>query len=174
MPSSHLVDAVDRLEPIKYAGSLFRHVADGRHPLSGAGARSLGGRWNPRQSFATLYLAAERSTVEAEFRRMAYRQGLNPKQFLPRRIYRIEVELQSVIDLTRPDLLPEVLRGVDLSSDDLVVTQAIGEAAQYLGREAILAPSAAGDGNVLAVFIDRLLPESRVDDVDFETWTRPP
>ncbi|MGH2824591.1 MAG: RES domain-containing protein, partial [Thermoleophilaceae bacterium] len=34
-----------------------------RHPLSGAGARSLGGRWNPRESFATLYLALERETV---------------------------------------------------------------------------------------------------------------
>lgn len=174
MPSSHLVDAVDRIEPIQYAGSLFRHVAAGRHPLSGAGARSLGGRWNPRQSFAALYLAAEKATVEAEFRRMANRQGRNPRQFLPRRIYRIEVELQSVVDLTQPELLPETLRDVDLSSDDLAVTQAIGEAAQYLGREAILAPSAAGEGEVLAVFIDRLLPDSRVDDVDFETWNRPP
>ena len=174
MPSSHLIDAIDQLEPIAYAGNLFRHIAAGRHPLSGAGARSQGGRWNAPQSFATLYLADRKSTVEAEFRRMAGRQGLDPSQFLPRRIYRLAVELQAVVDLTHSELLPQVLADIDLISDDLTGTQAIGEAAQYLGREAILAPSAAGQGNVLAVFIDRLLPESRVVDVDFEVWTEVP
>jgi RES domain-containing protein len=174
MPSSHLVDAIDRLEPVAYAGNLFRHVAVGRHPLSGAGARSLGGRWNPPQSFATLYLGDRESTVEAEFRRMAARQGLHPSQFLPRRIYRLAVELQAVVDLTHPESLSQEFGEVDLISDDLSVTQSIGEAAQYLGREAILAPSAAGEGNVLAVFIDRLLPESRVMDVNFEVWTEVP
>jgi RES domain-containing protein len=171
MPSSHLVDAIDRLEPVAYAGDLFRHVAAGRHPLSGAGARSQGGRWNPPQSFATLYLADRQATVEAEFRRMATRQGLHPSQFLPRRIYRLDVELQAVVDLTKPESLPQELADIDLSSDDLTATQAVGEAAQYLGREAILAPSAAGEGSVLAVFIDRLLPQSRVIDIDFEVWT---
>jgi RES domain-containing protein len=174
MPSSHLVDAIDRLESIAYEGNLFRHVAAGRHPLSGAGARSQGGRWNPPQSFATLYLADRKATVEAEFRRMARRQGLDPSQFLPRRIYGIEVELQAVVDLTRATSRPDVLSDLELSSDDLTITQAVGEAAQYLGREAILAPSAAGEGNVLAVFIDRLLPGSRVDGIDFEVWPEMP
>jgi RES domain-containing protein len=170
MPSTHLVDAIDRLDPIPYAGDVYRHVAAGRHPLSGAGARSLGGRWNPPQSFATLYLADQKATVEAEFRRMARRQGLSPSSFLPRRLYRIAVDLRAVIDLTDPRSLPEGIAGLELGADNLSSTQAIGEAAQYLGREGILAPSAAGDGNVLALFINRLMPDSRVDDVDFELW----
>jgi RES domain-containing protein len=174
MPSSHLVDAIDQLEPVTYAGDVYRHVAEGRHPLSGAGARSQGGRWNPPQSFATLYLADRKSTVEAEFRRMAGRQGLDPTQFLPRRIYRLTVELKAVVDLTDPEVLPKGLADLDFGSDDLSSTQGVGEAAQYLGREAILAPSAAGEGNVLAVFIDRLLPDSRVVDVDFVVWTEVP
>jgi RES domain-containing protein len=174
VPASHLVDAIDRLAPVTYKGGLFRHVASGRHPLSGAGARSLGGRWNPPQSFATLYLAESRETVEAEFRRMAGRQGLDPAQFLPRRIYRLEAELQAVLDLTEPAALAPALAELDLSSEDLSATQAVGEAAQYLGREAILAPSATGAGLVLAVFIDRLLPESRVEALDFEEWAEAP
>ncbi len=174
MPSSHLVDAIDRLDPISYAGDVYRHVAAGRHPLSGAGARSLGGRWNPPQSFATLYLGDRKTAVEAEFRRMARRQGLDPSSFLPRRLYRLEVDLQAVVDLTGAQVLPDALADADFGLDDLTVTQAIGEAAQYLGREGILVPSAAGDGKVLAVFIDRLLPESRVDDIDFEIWTESP
>jgi RES domain-containing protein len=174
MPSAHLVDAVDQLDPVPYAGDLFRHVAAGRHPLSGAGARSLGGRWNPRDSFATLYLADEKATVEAEFRRMADRQGLDPTEFLPRRLYRIAVELRAVVDLTDREALPFGLKNLDLVADNLSDTQALGEAAQYLGREAILAPSAAGRGHVLAVFIDRLLPDSRVVDLDYEIWTEVP
>lgn len=173
MPFSHLVDAIDRIDPIPYAGEVYRHVAVDRHPLSGAGARSLGGRWNPPQSFATLYLADRKSTVEAEFSRMAWRQGLDPSSFLPRRVYRLAVDLHSVVDLTGERARSEVFAEVDLGSDDLAVTQAIGEAAQYLGREAILAPSAAGEGKVIAVFIDRLKPESRVEDIDFEVWTAP-
>jgi RES domain-containing protein len=170
MPSSHLVDAVGRIDPILYRGELYRHIAVGRHPLSGAGARSQGGRWNPPQSFATLYLAESKATVEAEFRRMAQRQGLDPSQFLPRRIYRLEIELHSVVDLTSPADLPAALADLDFSSSELTDTQAVGAAAQYLGREAILAPSATGEGRVLAVFIDRLLPDSRVEDVEFEVW----
>jgi RES domain-containing protein len=174
VPASNLVDAIDRLEPIAYAGGVFRHVASGRHPLSGAGARSVGGRWNPPQSFATLYLADSKATVEAEFQRMAGRQGLDPAQFLPRRIYRLGVELQAVVDMTQPASLMPALAELDLSADDLSAAQAVGEAAQYLGREAILAPSATGSGLVLAVFIDRLLPESRVEAIDFEEWTKAP
>lgn len=105
---------------------------------------------------------------------MADRQGLDPTEFLPRRIYRIAVELQAVVDLTGRQALPSALANLDLVADDLSDTQALGEAAQYLGREAIFAPSAAGRGNVLAVFIDRLHPDSRVVDVDYEVWTEIP
>jgi hypothetical protein len=86
-------------------------------------------------------------------------------------LYRLEVDLQAVVDLAGAQVLPDALADADFGLDDLTVTQASGEAAQYLGRERILVPSTAGDGKVLAVFIDRLLPESRVDDIDFEIWT---
>lgn len=101
---------------------------------------------------------------------MARRQGLDPSHFAATD-HRLAVELQAVVDLTRTESLPQELADLDPISDDLTATQAVGEAVQCLGREAILAPSAAGEGNVLAVFIDRLLPDSRVVDVDFEVWT---
>lgn len=58
-----------------------------REPPSplGAGASSLGGRSNPPESFATLYLALDRETVVREFFRLAHRMGGAPDDFVPRR-----------------------------------------------------------------------------------------
>lgn len=105
---------------------------------------------------------------------MARRNGRAPEEFVPRRIYRLHLELQAIVDLTDARTVPQALAGLDFQGDDLAVTQAIGEAAQYLGREAIMAPSAAGGGDVLAVFIDRLQPDSVVEPIDFEIWSVPP
>jgi RES domain-containing protein len=173
MPSPHLVDALDQIEPAPYRGEAFRHVSADRHPLSGAGARSLGGRWNPPDSFATVYLGDSEETAEREFLRFVARSNLRPGDFLPRRLYRLEVTLCAVVDLTQPEL-PEALAKIDFGSDDLGPTQAIGEAAQYLGHEAILAPSAAGAGTVLALFNDRLQRGSSVDPLDWRLWESPP
>lgn len=170
MPLPHLVDAIDHLDPGSYAGTAYRHIAANWHPLSGAGARSLGGRWNPPESFATLYLALSEEAAVEEFRRMARRSGLTPGDFVPRRLYRLHLELQAVVDLTRDEPLPGSLAEVDFRSPDLRASQAVGEAAQYLGREAIRAPSAAGVGEILAVFIDRLQPDSVVEPRGYETW----
>ena len=87
MVSAHLVSAIDQLEPVPYAGTAFRHISPQYHPLSGIGARTQGGRWNPPQSFATLYLGAERETVIAEFGRIVMRSGRAANEFLPRRFY---------------------------------------------------------------------------------------
>jgi hypothetical protein len=62
----------------------------------------------------------------------------------------------------------------DLRDDDLSNCQAIGEAAEYLGREGIIIPSATGSGTVLAVFFDRLDPDSAIEVIDFETWEAAP
>jgi len=174
MPAPVLVDAIDQIDPIPFQGEAYRHIAAKWHPLSGAGARSRGGRWNPPESFATLYLAVNEETAIEEFRRMARRNGRTPKDFVPRRLYCFHLELEAIVDLTGGQALPQALHGLDFRGDDLTLTQAIGEAAQYLGREAIKAPSAAGNGDVLAVFMDRLRPDSIVEARDFEVWADPP
>jgi RES domain-containing protein len=73
----------------------------------------------------------------------------------PRRLATIRVRLSRVLDLTNEQV--RVALGVsetDLTADDPVIPRAIGETAHHLGYEAILAPSAAGRGRVLAVFLD--------------------
>ncbi|MBA3234480.1 MAG: RES domain-containing protein, partial [Chloroflexi bacterium] len=85
----------------------------------------------------------------------------------PRRLSTIRVRLSRVLDLTRPDVCAAL--GVsenDLTDDEVALPQAIGEAAHHLGYEAILAPSAAGDGNVLAIFLDNRAADSVLEIVE--------
>jgi RES domain-containing protein len=172
---SQLLARVDALDPLALSTQAFRHVAHDRHPLSGAGARLHGGRWNPPDSFATLYLALERPTTISEFYRLAARQGRTPEDFLPRRMYRYEVALSAVLDLRDPTARASVELGeAELRSNDAAKCRQIGEAAHYLGLEGILAPSATGEGTVLAVFFDRLHADSQIRDIDHEPWTAPP
>jgi len=104
---------------------------------------------------------------------MANRSRRAPEDFVPRRLYRIHLELSAVVDFTGQQL-PDGFEALDLRAQDLAATQEIGEAAQYLGREAIRAPSATGVGEILAVFIDRLQPDSVVEAGSYETWTAVP
>jgi RES domain-containing protein len=171
----HLLAGVDALGAVAVSTVAFRHMAEGRHPLSGAGARLHGGRWNPPQSFSTLYLALERETTIAELHRLAFRQGRVPDDFLPRRMYRYEVALAAVLDLRDPGARVELkLSDAELRSVDAARCRLIGEAANQLGFEGILAPSATGSGTVLAVFFDRLRASSSVRDIDHETWSASP
>ncbi len=175
MVDRHLLAGVDALGSVALSTVAFRHVAEGRHPLSGAGARLHGGRWNPPESFSTLYLALERETTIAELYRLASRQGMIPEDFLPRRMYRYEVALAAVLDLRDPTARLQLeLSDADLRSVDASRCRSIGVAANQLGFECILAPSATGSGTVLAVFFDRLRAGSTVRDIDHQVWIAPP
>jgi RES domain-containing protein len=171
MPDGRLVELVDRLPRSSYAGRVYRHQGPGHPPLNAEGARIHGGRWNPKESFPVLYLAPEEKTVIAEFYRLAERQGMEPASLLPRRLYRYNVRLGAVLDLT-DDLAREAVRldSSDLAADDPSKCQAVGDAAHYAGFEAVRAASAAGPGTVLAVFMDQLKPESFVEPIDFIEW----
>jgi hypothetical protein len=103
------------------------------------------------------------------------RQGLSPTSFLPRKLYRYQCKLDSLLDL-RPTTAQEFvgLSAADLSSDDPNACRAVGEAAYAAGREGVLAPSATGCGDVLAVFLERLRPSARIRDIDAELWEQVP
>lgn len=171
MVSEVLVAQVDRLDRVAYQGLGYRHIARPRDPLSGAGARTAGGRWNPRESFSVLYLGLDTGVVSAEFARMAARQGRKVTDFLPRRLYTYEIHLSAVLDLT-DQAAREALGLTDeaLSADELGACQEVGAAAHYAGFEAVLAPSATSRGTVLAVFMDNLDLDSSVQVAHQEEW----
>lgn len=174
MPDPDLVERLDHLPRRILQAVSYRHVSEGRQPLSGEGARIQGGRWNSPESFPTLYVGMTEDVVAAEFRRLARRSGRSTADFLPRQLYEIDVRLQLVLDLTDGGHVAALeIDAADLVSDDLTTCQALGDAAHYLGTEAVLAPSAAGAGVALAVFTDRLGPTSVLTPRLLRVWDVP-
>lgn len=168
-----LAPAINGLAPTAYSGSAFRHQAvEWRYSQPGAGARTAGGRWNPPQSFATLYLALSVETAEAELRRLASRAGRRLTDFMPRHLLEFDARLEALLDLTRPGALEAVgLSSEEYGTEDAARCQEVGEVAHHLGREGIKAPSATGTGTVLAIFVERLQPPSSLELVSTTTWS---
>ncbi len=99
-----------------YEGSAFRQQSPRHDPLSGEGARIMGGRFNPPESFPVLYLCSTRRCAVAEFRQFAKRHPIGPEGFLPRVLYEYSVEFASVLDLTDA----RVLTTFELDAEHLI------------------------------------------------------
>jgi RES domain-containing protein len=135
----------------------YRNQAADFDPRSGDGARRMGGRFNPAHSFPVLYLCSTRPCVVAELTRQAARQNLSPEDLLPREIWRIQADLDRVLDLTDATVLAEL--GLDAGSlvlEDRSICHQIGEAAHEHRFQAIRSPSATGVGLVLGIFTENL------------------
>jgi len=122
--------------------------------LSGDGARRQGGRWNPPDSYPVVYAALDVPAVDREYARAMRQAGL-PLSTRKRSLATIRVHLSRVLDLTDADTRRALGIDVgDIVGDDPAVPRAIGVAASHLGFEAILAPSAAGAGSVMAILLN--------------------
>ena len=153
-----LVQRVDQLGQAHWSGQTHRYTAAKRDPLSGAGARLFGGRWNPKDIFATVYLAVPLNACLGEVSRTAASQGTTPEVLLQAdyRLHTIDVSEIPVLDLRSDEALTHVgLTRSDLEDPDWTACQSVGNAAWFLGHAGVLAPSATGEGNVLAAFETR-------------------
>lgn len=149
--------AVAALPGVSYEGAGYRQQAPEFDPLSGEGARRKGGRFNPPDSFSVLYLCSTRACAVAEFYRAGNRLAIGPEGLLPRHLFRYEIQLDQVLDLTRTENLEQLgVSPSDLVGEDLSVTRSIGEGAHSLGIQAIRSPSAAGQDDVLALLIENI------------------
>lgn len=84
---------------------------------------------------------------------------------LPRVLYRYEISLDGVLDLTTSATLGHIgITAQQVTGADLAIPRQIGESAHATGIQAIKAPSATGVDTVIAVFPEllgsgRLIPE---------------
>jgi len=158
---------------VPFTGEGWRHLSPRYEPLSGEGARLNGGRFNPPGGFPVLYLCRTRPCAVAELRHMGDRQAIGLEGLLPRVVYRYEIELTRVLDLTLDTVRQAVGVGSEvLAGPDWTVCQELGTTAHAVGAQAILSPSATGVDDVLAVFVQNIglgtLTPTRV-----EEWHRP-
>ena len=149
-----------------YVGDAFRHMAARwDDPLSAEGARIRGGRFNPPDSFPVLYLFTTRLCTIAELSLLGRRQMVGVKGLLPRVLYRYEISLDRVLDLSSEATLEYLgITKQQVTGSDLTIPRQIGESAHATGSQAIKALSATGVDQVIAVFpqslgAGRLLPE---------------
>ncbi len=157
-----IVEQVDALGVTSWSGTVYRYTSASRDALSGEGARLNGGRWNPRGLFPTVYLADPFPACLSEFKRMAHAFGMPPQAIIARGYltHTIAVTTLPVLDLRTDGALDRVgLQRSDIEDqDDWTACQAVGHAAWFLERAGILAPSATGEGTVLAAFEERVGP----------------
>jgi RES domain-containing protein len=138
---------------ISLSTTAVRHLSPKYDPRSGEGARLSGGRFNPPDSFPTLYLCETRACAIAELTRLGARHIVGVEGLLPRVLYRYELDLDRVLDLTDRQVREHIDVSVaDLVGDDWSLCQAIGTEAHAAGDQAIRTYSATDVDTVLVVF----------------------
>jgi RES domain-containing protein len=112
------------------------------------------GRWQRGSVVRAIYLGDSEATVWAEWYRHTSEAGVPPSRRLPRAMWKVEVDLGDVADLTADgDLAAHGIARLDPSRRQWSETQPIGEAYFRDGARGLLAPSAAKlGGRVLAIF----------------------
>ena len=119
-----------------------------------------------------LYTATDLATVDAEFAHQLARARLRPDSLRPRELATIRVSLHRVLDLREASVREALgVRLEALLANDPALPRAIGEAANHLGYEAVIAPSAApGGAEIVAVFLNNRAPDSSLELVKVEPY----
>jgi RES domain-containing protein len=133
----------------------FRHVPAGGAPLYRP-ERPADGRWQRGQVVEGFYLASDEQTAWAEWYRALAELAVPPMRQMPRDLWRFEVELEGVADLSDARKLAAV--GLPLpepSRKQWPRFQALGEALAAGGWTGILYPSAARSGSKVALCVFR-------------------
>ena len=167
-----LLDALDAFERVRYTGETWRVVRDGRDPLQGSAS---GGRWDPAL-FDVLYTSLDPVGAVAEVHFHLSRQPVFPSK-LTYQLHRIGVTTTRTLRL--PDVAAMVPLGVDPARYREILyepTQAIGDAACFLGFDSIIAPNARWSCNNLILFTDQIAPTDleviESSEVDWTEWRK--
>jgi RES domain len=167
-----LLDALDAFARVPYDGETWRAVRRGRDPLQSSAS---GGRWDPTL-FDVLYTSLVPEGAVAEVHFHLSRQPVFPSK-MRYGLHRIRVRTAKTLML--PNLPAMVPLGVDPARYKEILyeaTQAIGDAAYFLGFDSISAPNARWSCNNLIVFSDQIAPADlellNSSEVNWAEWLR--
>ncbi len=126
-----------------------------------AGSLKAGGRFNPPSEFGALYTSLDAATATKEVARGLRQRGVDPTQFPSGAwwIYELEVKIETVLDLTDPDVLQKAGMQTDaVAGGEVHATRQLAAEARRRSYQALLVPSAAApESKNLVVFLDKLL-----------------
>lgn len=165
-----LLDALDTHAGVAFEGDAWRIVREERDALQGHASKA---RWDPG-TFDVLYLSLEREGALAEVHFHLSRQPVFPSK-MRSVLHRIAVRTRRTLKLA--DLAAVEALGIaaeTFSALDYTRSQEIADAAEFLGFDGIIAPSARWPCQNLVLFMDRfekgdlLVVES--EKVDWAMW----
>jgi RES domain-containing protein len=141
------------VDPIALRGVWWRHTPDRADPLYRP-PEPAAGRWQTGATVEGLYFGETTETIWAEWYRYLAEIGIPPDVSLPRQLWRWEVDLADVADLSGRERLDRIgLAPPVPGRSNWRHYQAAGNALFALGFKGLLAPSAARpQGRVLCVF----------------------
>ena len=167
-----LLDALDAFDRVPYNGETWRVVRSGWDPLQGSAS---GGRWDPTL-FDVLYTSLNADGAVAEIHFHLSRQPVFPSK-ISYGLHRIRVTTAKTLKL--PNLSAMVPLGVDPARYREILyapTQAIADAAYFLGFDSITAPNARWSCDNLILFSDQIAPTSleviESSEVDWAEWRK--
>lgn len=167
-----LVERVAAVATSRVQGTFHRHAAPNRDAFAGGTA----GRWG--RGFPVIYLGRPTDSVVVEaYRHLVEQSGMPAERVRPRTFYTVRVDVERILDLTLPENLDAVGLGeADLRTDvdDYEACQAVAAAAHDLELHGVLAPSASGRGQALAIFRARVSTRELTVVLSAVLWPRLP
>lgn len=167
-----LLDVLDAHPGIAFEGDVWRIARPERDVLQGHPSKA---RWDPG-TFDVLYTSLAREGVLEEIHFHLSRQPVFPSR-LQSILHRITVQTRRTLKLA--DLQAVAALGIapeTFSSLDYSRSQEIADAADFLGFDGIIAPSARWPCQNLVLFTDKLAPGDLVlaesEPVDWDVWRR--
>jgi len=156
--------AIAEISSSPWHGIVYRHMFADYGPDR---ENTLGARWNPA-GVPAIYTSLSREAVLAEVEHQLRMEPLRPS--VRRTLYRIEITLSSVIDLSSWSILeklglsPEGFAGIDHAA-----CQKIGGAVENLEHDGLFVPSARLTGGTnLVIYPNRQTPRYRFRVIDSE------
>jgi RES domain-containing protein len=155
---NRLLDALESLTPETFEGQAWRIVRNGRDPTQ---CSAVGGRWDDR-TFDVLYTSSRADGAVAEmYFHLSRGQPVMPSQ-VRHRLFELRVALTSCLRIGSlaglASLGMQTVAFGQLSyaerEQEYPRSQEIAEAAQFIGRDGIIVPSARSDWPNIVVFCD--------------------
>lgn len=161
------LEIIESLEASPWRGAVYRHMfADYPPDLE----NTQGARWNPPEVPA-IYLSLQPETALAEAEYSIAVQPVPPR--IKRTLYRIAVDLQSVIRLDLGTLAALGVTESELRSSNMATCQAVGDAAAWLRLDGIIVPSVRAEGENLVVYPNNRAPDGEFTVLDMEIIADP-